>query len=66
MGHCRCKKGVATEPHTYPDGHKGFVCKACKEALEFKSLDKAARLERLKQLEYELEMKESGAKPGKK
>ena len=39
MPHCRCKKGMATEMHVYPDGHKGFVCKACKEALEFKSMD---------------------------
>jgi len=66
MPHCRCKKGIATEFHTFPDGHKGFICKMCKEALEFKSLDKAARLQRLKDLEFELEMKEGGKKPSKK
>ena len=67
MPHCpRCKKGVATDLFVYPDGHKGFICKICIEGLKFQKMGKEERLAYLKNLEIDLEMKESGSRPVKK
>lgn len=59
MPHCnKHKSQMATEFVTYPDGHKGFVCKLCKEKLEFAAQPKEARLARLRALEVEIEDQE--------
>ena len=54
MPHCpRCKRGVATEPFKYPDGHKGHVCKQCLEGLMYLGRNATERIAYLKGLEEE-------------